>query len=121
MTAARVLVVDDEFFIAEYLTAMMKDMGLKVVGRAATADEAVSLASQHRPDLVLMDVRLRGSKDGIDAANAIQEIGAARFVYITGSREPATVARINTDHPATVLFKPIRFEELLDTIETVLT
>lgn len=107
-----VLVVDDEFLIAELLVTMVEDMGLTVCGSAATAAEAKSLASEHRPELVLMDVRLRGPEDGIDAARHIHHTVGSRVIFITGSREPETVARIERDQPAGVLFKPITFEQL---------
>ncbi|RYJ03809.1 MAG: response regulator [Acetobacteraceae bacterium] len=110
--SGRVLVVDDEFLIAELLTVMIEDMGLTVCGSAATAAEAKALATEHRPELVLMDVRLQGQEDGIDAAKHIHHHVGSRVIFITGSREPDTVARIETDHPAAVLFKPITFEQL---------
>lgn len=107
-----VLVVDDEFLIADLLTEMLVEMGLTVCGSAATADEAVALASQHLPALVLMDVRLKGQKDGIEAAHDIRRIMPVPIVFITGSREPETVQRIRADSDSAVLFKPVRFDQL---------
>jgi DNA-binding NarL/FixJ family response regulator len=107
-----VLVVDDEFLIVELLSAMIEDMGMRVCGSAASADEAVLLAETHSPRLVLMDVRLKGAKDGVDAAVAIHHKVGSRVIFITGSREPETVARIRQNHPAGVLFKPILFDQL---------
>lgn len=107
-----VLVVDDEFLIVEVLSMMLTDMGLDVCASAATADEAVALAEQHKPQLVLMDMRLKGPKDGVDAATAIQQRQTTPIIFITGSREPATVERIEHNHPAGLLFKPIRFDQL---------
>ena len=120
MTCIRgsVLVVDDEFLIAESLSAMIEDMGLLVCGNAATAAEAKSMATEHRPELVLMDVRLRGHGDGIDAAIYIHDKVGSRVIFITGSREPETVARIRTDHPAGMLFKPITFAQLSQAVTT---
>ena len=111
-TSGSVLIVDDDFLIAELLTAMIEDMGLTVCGSAATAAEAKSLATAHQPELVLMDVRLRGAEDGIDAARHIHRHVGSRVIFITGSREPETVARIESGHPAAVLFKPITFAQL---------
>jgi CheY-like chemotaxis protein len=102
-----VLVVDDEFLIAESLSMQIEDMGLPVCGSAATADEAVALAKEHRPFLVLMDVRLKGQRDGVDAAQAIHDDVGSKVIFITGSREPATLARIEEDHPLAILFKPV--------------
>jgi DNA-binding NarL/FixJ family response regulator len=107
-----VLVVDDEFLIAQGLSLQVEDMGLVVCGTAETADDAVALAQLHRPAVVLMDMRLKGEKDGVDAALAIYETVGSKVIFITGSREPATIERISLDHPAGVLFKPVSDQQL---------
>jgi len=107
-----ILIVEDEFLIADHLATMIDDMGLAVCGIADTADEAVAMAAQHRPDVVLMDVRLKGKQDGIDAAKRIAGDVGCPIVFVTGSRETSTVERIKEDHPAAILFKPIKFEQL---------
>jgi CheY-like chemotaxis protein len=107
-----VLVVDDEFLIAELLSIMLRDMGMDVCGTAASADEAVALAKAHIPTLVLMDVRLNGRLDGIEAAKAIRRATGALVIFVTGSGESAAVARIERDYPATVLHKPVLFNQL---------
>ena len=102
-----VLVVDDEVLIAHLWCMTLEDMGLKVCGTAATAENAISMAREHRPKVVLMDVRLRGALDGVDAALAIHEEVGSKVVFITGSKEKATLERIQQDHPMSVLFKPV--------------
>jgi DNA-binding NarL/FixJ family response regulator len=116
-----VLIVDDEFLIAEGLRMQMEDMSLRVCGIAASADEAIALAQLHRPKIVLMDMRLLGEKDGVDASLVIHETVGSSVIFITGSREPSTIARIHTDHPAGVLFKPVADGELRLTIERLRT
>ena len=108
----RALVVDDEALIADALVMMLEDLELEVCGVAATADDAIALALTHLPDVVLMDVRLKGDKDGITAAIAIGQQSHTPIVFVTGSREPETLARIRHDHAAPVLFKPFRFDQL---------
>jgi two-component system, response regulator PdtaR len=115
-----VAVVDDEFLIAAGLTAQLEDMGLAVCGTAATADEAVALVEAQRPAVVLMDVRLGGERDGVDAAIAIHERVGSKVIFVTGSREPATMDRIGQDHPAAVLFKPVSDRQLREAIEATL-
>jgi len=107
-----ILIVEDEFLIADHLARMVADMGLTVCGIADTADEAVAMAVEHRPAAVLMDVRLKGRKDGVDAARSIHGHVGCPIIFVTGSRESATVARIKEDHPAAILFKPIKYEHL---------
>lgn len=111
-----ILIVDDDFLIVEHLKDLVEDLGWRVCGSAATADDAVALALEHRPRAVLMDVRLRGKRDGIDAALQIYEHAPTTVIFITGSSEPDTIARINSDHPAGILIKPIistQLEQLL--------
>ena len=115
-----VAVVDDEFIIAEGLTLQLEDLGLTVCGTASSCDDAVALVQAKRPTLVLMDVRLDGEKDGVDAAIAIHETVGSKVIFVTGSREPATMARIQLDHPAGVLFKPISDRQLRQAIDTAL-
>ncbi len=111
-----VLVVDDEFLIVMGLTKQIEDMGLTVCGSASTADQAVELARLHRPMVVLMDMRLDGAKDGVDAALAINKEVGSKVIFVTGSRDPSTVVRIHTDHPHAILFKPVSNQQLCDTI-----
>lgn len=111
MRSGSVLVVEDEFLIVELLTTVLGDMGIEVCATAATADEAVGMARVHLPTLVLMDVRLKGPRDGIDAATIIRQAVGASVIFITGSGDSTTIARIERDHPAPVLYKPIRFDQ----------
>jgi DNA-binding NarL/FixJ family response regulator len=115
-----VLIVDDEFLIVQGLSMQVEDMGLVVCATGATADEAVALAQLHLPSVVLMDMRLLGDKDGVDAALAIYETVGSKVIFITGSREPATIERIKLDHPAGVLFKPVSDQQLSAAIEAAM-
>lgn len=116
----RALIVEDEFLIAEGLRVQLGAMGVDVCDVATTAEAAIALAAKHRPDLVLMDVRLDGEKDGVDAAVEIHRNIKTPVIFLTGSREDMTIARINEDHPAGVLFKPVSPVQLKRTIEAVL-
>ena len=59
-----------------------------------------------------MDMRLRGAEDGVDAALVIHETVGSKVIFITGSKEPSTMARIQLDHPEGVLFKPVSTAQL---------
>jgi CheY-like chemotaxis protein len=111
-----VLVVDDEFLVADLHSTMLREIGLDVCGTAATAMEALALAKAHAPELVLMDVRLKGKFDGIEAAETIRGETGALVIFVTGSNEPATLARIERNRLATVLQKPVRLDELKDAV-----
>lgn len=116
----RVLIVDDEFIIVQTLSLYVEDLGLEVCGTAASAEEAIALALDQRPYIVLMDMRLQGERDGVDASQAIHDQVGSKVIFITGSREPATLARIEGDHPAAVLFKPISEGQLVAIIRKLL-
>ena len=113
----QVLIVDDEFLIVMGLSMQVEDMGLEVCATAATAEDAIAFAQRHRPAIVLMDVRLQGDKDGVDAALAIQQTVGSKVIFITGSREPATAARMNLGPATTVLFKPVSEWQLRTAIQ----
>ncbi len=116
-----VLIVDDEFLIAEGLRMQLEDMGMEVCGEAATADEAVAMARLHRPNVVLMDMRLKGGKDGVDAALEIHDAVGSKVIFVTGSREPSTLERISQDHPSGILFKPVTGAQLETAIHAALS
>ncbi len=117
---ATVLVVDDEFLVAEGLCMQVEDMNLAVCGTATNAGEALALAMMFRPEVVLMDMRLRGEQDGVDAALAIHAEVGSKVIFITGSREQSTIDRIHQDHPAGLLFKPASDRQLRMAIATAL-
>jgi DNA-binding NarL/FixJ family response regulator len=115
-----VAVVDDEFLIVAGLCMQLEELGMTVCGTAGSADAAVALVQASRPAVVLMDVRLGGEKDGVDAALEIHNTVGSKVIFVTGSREPATMDRISMDHPAGVLFKPISDWQLRQAIDAAL-
>ena len=108
----RAVVVDDELLVALYLEDVLADLDWTVCGTAATADGAVATVLAQRPELVLMDVRLKGGGDGVDAANRIRSYHDCAIIFVTGSSEPETLARIQRVRGATVLIKPIMADQL---------
>jgi CheY-like chemotaxis protein len=80
---ARILIVEDEKIIAADLRNKVRGMGHNVVGMAISGEEAITIAEQNTPDLVLIDVQLEGKMPGTDAARIIQERTGAKVVFIT--------------------------------------
>ncbi len=111
---ARVLIVEDEMIIAWLLAEHVENLGYEVCGSAADEDEAVRLARSTRPDLILMDVRLRGAGDGIKATEAIRAtLPAVPVVFCTAyAGDPATRGRMAAAGAAAILAKPILPEQL---------
>ncbi len=117
----RALIVEDQFLIAEGLRCQLDMMNVEVCGIATTAEEALQIAIAERPDFVLMDVRLDGVRDGVDAALDIHHSNlAVPVIFVTGSREQETLDRIALDHPAATLFKPVSEHQLRHTIRAVM-
>ncbi len=112
----RVLIVEDELLLARDTAYMLQDLGCVVVGIAVTADDAVVQAGTFRPDLVLMDIRLKGRKDGIEAAAEIRSLFCLPVVFITAQSDEDILARARATHPAAILLKPFAEEDLLRTI-----
>jgi CheY-like chemotaxis protein len=114
------LIVDDDLLICEYLGTAIQDLGYEVCGYASSAEQAVQMAQRHQPQLILMDVRLNGQRDGICAAHEVRQKLGTPIIFITGSSEPETLHRIHQQDPAAVLIKPIMWEQLERTLKTVL-
>jgi CheY-like chemotaxis protein len=95
---------------------MLKDLGCIVVGFAVTADEAVAKAGTFHPDLVLMDIRLKGRRDGIEAASEIRSLFCLPLVFITAQSDESILARARATQPAAILLKPFAEEDLRRTL-----
>jgi two-component system, cell cycle sensor histidine kinase and response regulator CckA len=81
--AVRILIVEDEQIIAADLRNQLRRMGHDVIGMAVSGQEAIDMAEQARPDLVLMDVQLDGKMSGTEAAKIIQDRAGSRVIFLT--------------------------------------
>jgi CheY-like chemotaxis protein len=120
MASAKILVVEDESIVALDIRNRLKRLGYVVVGVADTGEDAVYLAHLHLPDVVLMDIRLKGDMDGIAAAMHILRQQESAVIYLTASMDEPTVQRAQTYAPAPFLAKPFDISELHDMIETLI-
>ncbi len=114
---ARVLIVEDEQIVALDLRETLERLGYQVVGSASDADEAKRLADTTAPDLVLMDIHLQGTTDGITAADRIRANGGPPVVFVTAFDDARTLARAKITEPYGYLLKPFNVRELRATIE----
>ena len=115
--AQRVLIVEDQRLIAADLESTLKHLGYVVVGNVASGEEAISKSNELRPELVLMDVHLRGEMDGIQAAEIIRDRFNLPVVYLTAYADEATILRAKKTTPFGYLVKPFNERELRATIE----
>ena len=116
----RVLVVEDESITALHIKTILDGKGYFVPAILATGEEAIELAGELNPDLVLMDIRLRGSVDGIAAAQAIRSRFDLPVVYLTAYADPETSERARRTEPHGYLLKPFDERELLIVVEMAL-
>ncbi|HEX9925795.1 MAG TPA: response regulator [Anaerolineae bacterium] len=113
----RILVVEDESIVAMDIKSQLKRLGYDVPAMASSADSAIEKALEHRPDLVLMDIKLKGEKDGITAADYIRTHFDIPVIYLTAYADEATLQRAKITEPYGYLLKPFEERELHTTIE----
>lgn len=114
---SRILIVEDETIVSRDIANSLQMLGYEIAGSAVSGDEAVMLAGQTRPDLVLMDIVLQGGMDGIEAARAIHEGFDIPIVYLTAYSDDSVLDRVKITDPFGYLIKPFATKELQLTIE----
>jgi DNA-binding response OmpR family regulator len=116
----RALIVEDETLIAEELRERLSSLGFSVIAAVSSAEEGIAIAIAERPELVLMDIRLRGEKDGVQAAREIREQIDVPIVYLTAYSDEITVDRAKKSEHDGFVLKPFRGRELQSTIDVAL-
>ena len=106
------MIVEDELFIALHTQSLLQTLGHSVEGTAVSADDAVRFAERERPDVVLMDIRLVGPHDGIDAADEIFGRFAITSIFITANTDARTRAKAAFVTSQGFLEKPLTKERL---------
>jgi CheY-like chemotaxis protein len=112
MAVARILIVEDERLVAFAMRRWIEELGYAVVAMVATGAEAVAQALAQRPDVVLMDIRLRDGIDGIEAARQIQAQAPIPIIYLSAYNQELTRAYLRGPEPAGYLQKPFNPSEL---------
>lgn len=116
----KILVVEDDTIIAITIEGRLKQFGYRVVGRASTAKDAISKTIEFEPDLVLMDIHLKGPVDGIEAAQTIYGIHNIPVVYLTAFSDENTLERAQKTSPFGYIVKPFSDSTLKTTIKLAL-
>jgi PAS domain S-box-containing protein len=112
-----ILVVDDEPMIAEDLCESLEESGYKVFLPSHSGADAIRQVQQGEPDLVLMDINLKGDIDGISTAQAIQKIHDCAIIYLTANADSQTLQRAKMTSPFGYIIKPFRERELHALVE----
>jgi len=112
----RILVVEDEYISQLHLEMLLEMNGFSVHGLADTGECALAMFREPWPDLVLIDIFLRGELDGIQVIGKMQEIHPVPFVFLTASTDEGTYSRAQSVNPDGFIKKPFREEELVSTL-----
>lgn len=116
----RILIVEDETIVAMDVQECLENLGYVVPAIAVSGEEAITKANELRPDLILMDIRLRGEIDGIQAAEQIWDVLKIPIVYATGYSDRNTLSRTTSTAAFGYVLKPLEERELYVAIETAL-
>jgi CheY-like chemotaxis protein len=120
MLKSKILIVEDESIIALDIKTSLLDAGYDVVAIAVSGEDAIALVPEHEPDLILMDIRLRGRMDGIESAAAIVKNSRAPIIFLTAHADKDTLDRAKLTGPFGYLIKPFEDHNLITTIEIAL-
>ena len=115
-----ILIIEDELIIASDIKYILEDAGYQVMNIIKNGDEALSFLSFNNPDLVLCDINIRGSKDGIEVAIAIQEKKKVPFVFLTSLADKPTLERAKHALPYGYIVKPFEDKDIVSAIEMAL-
>ncbi len=120
MEPPRILIVEDEYIIANDIQASLEDMVYTVCAIVSTGEEAIEKIEIENPDLVLMDIMLKGNMDGIEASELIRSKFDVPVVYLTAYADENILQRAKVTEPMGYLLKPFKDSELRSTIEVAL-
>jgi signal transduction histidine kinase/CheY-like chemotaxis protein len=120
MSKARIFVVEDEVIVAEVLKMNLERSGYEIAGHEIYGEVVVESVARSKPDLILMDIRLKGKMDGIAAAIQVRERFDIPIIYLTAYGDAETLQRAKQTAPFGYLIKPFEIETLRSTIETAL-
>jgi two-component system, response regulator PdtaR len=108
----RCLIVEDEVITAMSLSLELEELGYTIVGTVTTGEEAIAAMEAASPEIVIMDISLKGRIDGIDAAKIILERWETKIIFITGFQIETLQARLTPFRPLAILRKPVYGSQL---------
>lgn len=120
VTHTRILIVEDEGIVCQDLKNQLKRMGYAVAATAATGEAAIRQAAEMQPDLILMDITLKGEMDGVEAAESIRQRFHIPILYLTAHADPLTLQRAKLTGPLGYVLKPFEERALRTAIEVAL-
>ncbi|MBF0487413.1 MAG: diguanylate cyclase [Nitrospirae bacterium] len=120
MDTTRIMIVEDEGISSAYIQGTLEQLGYVVSSAVSSSEEAIEKAAKDNPDLVLMDIHIKGAMDGIDTANEIQTRFNIPIVYLTAHSDETTLERAKITEPLGYVVKPFDSRDLKSSIEIAL-
>ena len=120
MRQAKILIVEDELIVAKDLEFHLKRMGHSVIAKVTRGEDAVEIAAAQHPDLILMDIVLKGELDGIETSYRIRKSSDIPIIFVTAYTEDSVFERAKATGPYAYIIKPVDMVELKITVELVL-
>lgn len=120
MSKINVLVVEDESIVSKDIQYSLKKLGYNVVGAAATGEKAIELAGEKTPDIILMDIMLKGDITGIEASAEIKEKYNIPIIFLTAYADESTLSKAKVTEPYAYIIKPFKEIDLHTSIEMAL-
>ncbi|NRA12005.1 MAG: response regulator [Crocinitomicaceae bacterium] len=117
MSKINVLVVEDESIVSKDIQHSLKKLGYNVVGASATGEKAIELVNSEKPDIVLMDIMLKGDMNGIEAAETIKGNHSIPVIFLTAYADESTLEKAKITQPYGYILKPFKEIDLHTTIE----
>lgn len=115
----KVLLVEDDFILALVHRKYLEKISCEVVASVTNAAEAIEFAIANNPDFILMDIRLEGEMDGIEAAIEIQKHVDIPVIYVTGNSETSVLEKASKTNMKGFLIKPLHIEELKKIVDSI--
>jgi CheY-like chemotaxis protein len=112
MASASVMIVEDELVIAQDIKMQLEYLGYTVASTVATGEEAIALTKEDKPNLILMDINLTGTIDGIQAAWMIRREAPVPIIFLTALSSSEMMAKAQLLEPLSYLIKPIKPQDL---------
>lgn len=120
MAKAKLMIVEDEGLVALSIQSALENFGYEVIATTGLASKVMQLAVEHAPDLILMDIRLKGDVDGIEVANSLRNTLKIPVVYLTAHSDEKTLERAKQSEPFGYIVKPYEDRTLYATVEIAL-
>ena len=117
MAKINVLVVEDESIVSKDIQHSLKKLGYSVVGAASTGEKAIELATSSLPDIILMDIMLKGDMNGIEAADQIRKTCSIPVIFLTAYADESTLSKAKITEPYGYILKPFKEIDLHTAIE----